>query len=708
MRVGLYSNPNRNILTGFADGILALGYSPIWQNPAFFNSNERVDVDFIAIWGGAGAKAKEIISTYARFDIKSLVFENGYVGKDTHSISLGKHYWIPDFECPSDRMKKFDLKLTKERKEDGYVLVLGQSAVDNSNLAKQIKELQTDRKIVFRPHPSIPFKIDGVENIEGSLDEALAGAYCVICHTSNSANQALLKGIPVFCSPGNMAANIANTTLDIDNPIMCSDAKLISYFSRLCYAVWTEKEIKDGTALKFYTDIIKGDNPIKEGVTESVQELKGKFEGQTAYIIGKGPSLKYLSKEDFSDEGGLIVPLNEAIIIAESLDLTSSFNVISQQKDGKPECMVKPESAPLLLHKKESKDWFSDHPKKYIFDLKKDYGLKNNGVSVLSGNCCSVIAAIEFVKFAGCNKIIFMCFDSYTDNINDYPEDGRLGELHSIPERLEHLKGQKIQIPLHIKGIETEFVKPEGIKLPFTVITLTGDRPEAFKLCKRYMARQTVQPEQWIVVDDGKRVLPKKERSGFEYYRRKRLKTDPIHTLRLNMLEALKHVKTDTVVIVEDDDWYREDYFAVSLKHLESSDLVGQNTFFYWNLIQKSYHRVTKTNRPAMCLTAFKSNVFETLKKVCNNSPDFITNKADRVTIDAGSVDLFLWSNYQGTKNPYSEADNLCVGIKGVAGRKGHTLGHVKADTTYFRPDKDAKMLRSLIGKDVENYIKAN
>jgi len=46
------------------------------------------------------------------------------------------------------------------------------------------------------------------------------------------------------------------------------------------------------------------------------------------------------------------------------------------------------------------------------------------------------------------------------------------------------------------------------------------------------------------------------------------------------MLEALKHVKTDTVVIVEDDDWYREDYFAVSLKHLESSDLVGQNTFF--------------------------------------------------------------------------------------------------------------------------------
>ena len=699
MKIGLFSKVDRNIITGFADGVLALGYSPVWQNPTAFKARETVKVNLIAIWGGAGPRSREIINTYKKFDIKSLVFEGGYVGENTHSISIGQHYWMPDFDCPSDRMNKFGLKLTKEQKEDGYILVLGQSAEINSLLAERVRHLKTDRKIVFRPHPGVNFSLNGINNIAGSLDEALAGAYCVMCHTSNSANQALLKGIPVFCSEQNMASGIANTNLDIENPVIISDAKLINYFSRLCYAVWTEGEIKNGKALEFYMAVIEGNPPVKKGVTKSVQDLKGKFKGQTAYIIGKGPSLKYLSKEDFT-EGGLVIPLNEAIKIAENISLPSTFTIMSQQKDGKPECMVQPENAPLLLHEQESKDWFPDYPERYIFDVERDYGVHH---------CNSVIAAIEFAKLTGCNKIVFMCFDFYTDNISEYPEDTRLGKLHAIPERLEHLESQKIQIPLHTKDIKTVFIKPAKKVLPFTVITLTGGRTEAFRLCKKYMARQTVQPEQWIVVDDGKRALPKKYQSGCEYHRRKPLKTDPIHTLRVNMLEALKHVKTDVVVMVEDDDWYREDYSKISLKHLKDNDLVGQGTFIYWNLKEKSFHWVKKANRPAMCLTAFNFlSVADTLKKVCENDPSYITDETERKRIDMGSVDLSLWSRFEGSKLTYNEGNNVCVGIKGVSGRKGHTLGHVKADSKYFQPDHDAKVLKELIGEDVSNYIKDN
>src|SRR5687768_6841694 len=36
-----------------------------------------------------------------------------------------------------------------------------------------------------------------------------------------------------------------------------------------------------------------------------------------------------------------------------------------------------------------------------------------------------------------------------------------------------------------------------------TVITPTADRPAAWPLAERWMARQTVQPDQWIVADDG-------------------------------------------------------------------------------------------------------------------------------------------------------------------------------------------------------------
>jgi hypothetical protein len=35
-----------------------------------------------------------------------------------------------------------------------------------------------------------------------------------------------------------------------------------------------------------------------------------------------------------------------------------------------------------------------------------------------------------------------------------------------------------------------------------TLLTVTGGRPEAWGLCKRWMAAQTVQPDRWIIVDD--------------------------------------------------------------------------------------------------------------------------------------------------------------------------------------------------------------
>lgn len=36
-----------------------------------------------------------------------------------------------------------------------------------------------------------------------------------------------------------------------------------------------------------------------------------------------------------------------------------------------------------------------------------------------------------------------------------------------------------------------------------TVLTLTGDREGPLRLCGRYMARQTLKPRHWLVVDDG-------------------------------------------------------------------------------------------------------------------------------------------------------------------------------------------------------------
>ena len=40
--------------------------------------------------------------------------------------------------------------------------------------------------------------------------------------------------------------------------------------------------------------------------------------------------------------------------------------------------------------------------------------------------------------------------------------------------------------------------------MELTILTCTGDRPEQFRHCEVYVARQTLQATRWIVVDDGR------------------------------------------------------------------------------------------------------------------------------------------------------------------------------------------------------------
>src|SRR6185369_16758975 len=92
-----------------------------------------------------------------------------------------------------------------------------------------------------------------------------------------------------------------------------------------------------------------------------------------------------------------------------------------------------------------------------------------------------------------------------------------------------------------------------------TAITPTADRPEAFALCERWMARQTIKPDQWIVADGGQ--VPVRCTMGQTHIHDPR----PAGAANLahNLLNAISAVKGEVVAIVEDDDWY-------SPKHLET------------------------------------------------------------------------------------------------------------------------------------------
>ena len=95
-------------------------------------------------------------------------------------------------------------------------------------------------------------------------------------------------------------------------------------------------------------------------------------------------------------------------------------------------------------------------------------------------------------------------------------------------------------------------------------ITPTGGRPEAFLLCEMWMARQTRQPDLWIVVDD---VEPQTSCTMNQIHI---APTEPWNdgpsTQHRNILLALDYIESEIggdghkLLFIEDDDYYAADY----------------------------------------------------------------------------------------------------------------------------------------------------
>jgi hypothetical protein len=195
--------------------------------------------------------------------------------------------------------------------------------------------------------------------------------------------------------------------------------------------------------------------------------LKNKHKGQQVWIIGKGPSLQYLRKEDIGD--GIVIALNQAIVPVESLGLPNV--VYSMQKDGGdrrhfrednlcPDCdysndcedkcgnMVRPKSAILLLHDVESKYCYPDYPERHVLNLEK---------LGLPANVFSLVFAIKTAQFMGCTKINLVSCDAHAgENADMYvPGKGVIEKEHS-PYRF-----QADVLKYFIEGLECQKITPQ-------------------------------------------------------------------------------------------------------------------------------------------------------------------------------------------------------------------------------------------------------
>jgi hypothetical protein len=205
-----------------------------------------------------------------------------------------------------------------------------------------------------------------------------------------------------------------------------------------------------------------------------------------------------------------------------------------------------------------------------------------------------------------------------------------------------------------------------------TAITCTTDeRKEAFALCEQYIARQTHQPDQWLVL------------SG----------PQPMHT---KIADAIREgrIEGDAIVFAEDDDWFSPNWFAWCASLLgKGYDMVGQGLALYYNVNHRWWSNCFNVRHASLCQTAISKKM---LPHVWNLIEDF----------GCPWFDVQLW-NIECRKYlqlPKEEQMHL-IGIKGLCGAKGYSREHrqVNGGTEI---DYDLSKLRSLIGDDADRYAK--
>lgn len=225
--------------------------------------------------------------------------------------------------------------------------------------------------------------------------------------------------------------------------------------------------------------------------------------------------------------------------------------------------------------------------------------------------------------------------------------------------------------------------------MSLTCLTLTGDRHDCFRLSELFMSRQSIRPDQWIVVDDGE--VPTECTMGQHVIRLAPGKP-PHESFVANMTAGLAAIHTENVAFWEDDDHYHPAWLNWISGLLPAYEIVGECPAIYFNREHRLIRGMGNMSHAGLCSSACRTE---------------IARKAMIGHTRGAFFDLYLWG--MATKHTHMlsrgrQGDpQLVVGMKGhPTGRKGIGVGHRPRGP--WKPDPDLKQLEKLIGPDVELY----
>lgn len=272
----------------------ALQSEPIWRAflegcklngmiPVENDLNADAAVIWSVLWHGRMKSNQQVYNHYRSqgkpvFIIEVGALKRGITWKVCLNNITSTGIYANNDNLDKDRPKKLDLTLHPVRHDARTsILIAAQHPASLQwegmpSMEKWIEtkiqqlRLYTDRRIVIRPHPRFPLKINSFKDVTFSIPKKISNTYdrfdlgynyhCMINHCSGPSVQAPIHGIPIICDSSSLAYPVSSKIAEIEN-IKIPDRE--DWFIKLSHTEWTREEILSGEPIKRLISYIKVD-----------------------------------------------------------------------------------------------------------------------------------------------------------------------------------------------------------------------------------------------------------------------------------------------------------------------------------------------------------------------------------------------------------------------------------------------------------------
>lgn len=158
---------------------------------------------------------------------------------------------------------------------------------------------------------------------------------------------------------------------------------------------------------------------------------------------------------------------------------------------------------------------------------------------------------------------------------------------------------------------------------------------------------------------------------------------------RVNMgIQEAKARGADYAFIIEDDDWYAEDYFEYMISQINGEDIIGFDSSIYYNIINKTWQLMHHTGRSSLFCTVAKVSALDGYQWPAPNEK---------------FLDLHLWRSLRNKKLLTLDVENpVCIGIKHNEGLRAG-IGHRARMKNH---DPEMEWLKSKVDEEAFEFYK--